>query len=144
MALFALKTPRILCWPCMGGLYGWWNCFNRSTFQYFGLTCLFHNFLVSHDESRIQSSKWIHDPISLISPLTVHRSKFFKTAFWMRKHLALTWKRTWFWSTSRRIENLDLGPLLPEEKQTTVKTTKRWKQDGKTKWQGTKALKGTQ
>ena len=72
-------------------------------------------------------------------------SQVFKTAFWMRKHLALTWKRTWIWSTSPRVRNLDLGPLLPSEKSTTVKTTRRWtNKDGKKKWQGTRALKGTQ
>ena len=83
------------------------------------------------------------DP-SLPHELIDHASKFFKTAFWMRKHLALTWKRTWFWSTSSRIQNLDLGPMLPKEKETTVQTTKRWKENGKTKWQGTKDLRGTQ
>ena len=53
-------------------------------------------------------------------------TKIFKASFWMRKHLALTWKRTWMWAT-------------------TVKTTNRTKgKDGKTKWQGNRNLKGTQ
>ena len=69
----------------------------------------------------------------------------FKIAFWMKKHLAMTWKRTWMWSTSPRVSQLDLGPLLPSEKVSTVQTTKRKKtKDGKVKWQGTKDLKGTQ
>ena len=55
------------------------------------------------------------------------RTQVFKCAFWMRKHLAMTWKRTWVWSTSKRIRELDLGPMTAEEKVTTVKTTKRWK-----------------
>jgi hypothetical protein len=63
----------------------------------------------------------------------------------MRKHLAATWKRTWLWSTSSRIRALDLGQLLPSERKTLVKTTIRKKgRDGKVKWQGSRALKGTQ
>jgi hypothetical protein len=42
------------------------------------------------------------------------------------------------------VEELDLGPLLPHERVTKVKTTKRWTENGKKKWQGTTALKGTQ
>ena len=72
-------------------------------------------------------------------------TKIFKASFWMRKHLALTWKRTWMWANSNRIEQLDLGPLSPSERVTTVETTKRTKgKDGKTKWQGNRNLKGTQ
>ena len=75
----------------------------------------------------------------------VDRSKVFKTSFWMRKHLAATWKRTWVWSTSERIRALDLGRLLPTERETKVKTTVRKRdKDGKMKWQGSRALKGTQ
>lgn len=59
--------------------------------------------------------------------------------------MALTWKRTWVWANSSWIRELDLGPLLPAERPTTVKTTKRKKTaDGKVKWQGTAQLKGTQ
>ncbi len=82
--------------------------------------------------------------LSGCSFLLLLESELYKCAFWMRKHMAMTWKRTWLWSTSWRIRDLDLGPLLPSERVTQVKTTKRWKKDGKTKWQGTKALKGTQ
>jgi hypothetical protein len=72
-------------------------------------------------------------------------AKMFRVAFWMRKHLAMTWKRTWVWSTSQSVEALDLGPLLPSEKKTSVQTTKRWVgKDGKKKWQGTDKLKATQ
>ena len=71
--------------------------------------------------------------------------KVFKVAFWMRKHLAMTWKRTWIWGTSNRIASLDLGPLLKSEKPMTVKTTIRKKnKHGEVKWQGSKALKDTQ
>ena len=74
-----------------------------------------------------------------------HGIPVFKTAFWMRKHLAPTWKRTWVWSTSSTVNKLDLGPLLPSEKVTQVKTTMRWRDEhGKQRWQGTKDLKGTQ
>ena len=49
------------------------------------------------------------------------------------------------WSTSKSVEDLDLGPLLPSEKKTDVQTTKRWVgKDGKKKWQGNDKLKGTQ
>ena len=69
----------------------------------------------------------------------------YKTAFWMRKHLAMTWKRTWVWSTSPRIASLDLGAMTPEERVTSVRTTKRWRtRDGDIKWQGTAELKATQ
>lgn len=71
-------------------------------------------------------------------------AEMYKTAFWMRKHLSFTWKRTWYWSTSPSIKNLDLGPMTASEKVTSVKTTKRWVADGKKKWQGTKDLKATQ
>lgn len=72
-------------------------------------------------------------------------TKFFKVAFWMRKHLAETWKRTWLWSTSSRVGALDLGTLQPAERATMVKTTIRKKdRDGNVKWQGSKDLKSTQ
>lgn len=72
-------------------------------------------------------------------------AEFFKVAFWMRKHMAITWKRTWVWGTSKVIGDLDLGPLHPSERPTVVKTTKRWVgKDGKRRWQGTKSLKTTQ
>lgn len=72
-------------------------------------------------------------------------TKMFKIAFWMKKHLSMTWKRTWFWSTSKRISSLDLGQLLPSERTSSVKTTKQTiGKNGKRQWQGTKALKGTQ
>ena len=71
-------------------------------------------------------------------------TKFFKCAFWMRKHLSLTWKRTWVWATSERICALDLGSLEPSERATTVKTTIRKKDSsGRVKWQGSENLKGT-
>ena len=63
----------------------------------------------------------------------------------MRKHLSKTLKRTWIWSTSHRIAKLDLGPLLPSEQVTKVKTTIRKKdKNGQVKWQGSKDLKATQ
>ena len=72
-------------------------------------------------------------------------SKMFKVAFWMKKHLSLTWKRTWMWSQSRLIEELDLGALSPSEKTCEVRTAKTWVDSkGKKRWQGTRELKGTQ
>lgn len=69
----------------------------------------------------------------------------FKVAFWMKKHLSLTWKRTWMWSPSRLIEELDLGALSPSEKTCEVRTAKTWVDSkGKKRWQGTRELKGTQ
>ena len=63
----------------------------------------------------------------------------------MRKHLSKTLKRTWIWSTSNRIAKLDLGPLLPWERVTKVKTTIRKKdKNGQVKWLGSKDLKATQ
>ena len=63
----------------------------------------------------------------------------------MRKHLSKTLKRTWIWATSNRIATLDLGPLLPSERVTKVKTTIRKKnKNGEVKWQGSKDLKATQ
>lgn len=70
----------------------------------------------------------------------------FKVSFWMRKHAALTWKRTWVWCTSDIIQRLDLGPLNTEERVCQVKTTKQWvcPKTGKKKFQGNRNLKGTQ
>ena len=51
------------------------------------------------------------------------------------------------WATSSRIRALDLGPLEPSERATTVKTTIRKKDANgrvKVKWQGSENLKGTQ
>ena len=82
---------------------------------------------------------------NLKATFVVDRSKVFKTSFWMRKHLAATLKRNWVWSKSKRIQALDLGQLLPTERKTTVKTTVRKRdKDGNMKWQGSRALKGTQ
>ena len=70
----------------------------------------------------------------------------YKVSFWMKKHKALTWKRTWIWSTSPIIQRLDLGCLTAEERPTTVKTTTSWTdpKTGKKKFQGNRHLKGTQ
>ena len=77
--------------------------------------------------------------------ISVIIAKFFKVSFWMRKHLAMTWKRTWMWGTSGHIQDLDRGPLHASERPVEVKTTKRWVgKDGKQKWHGTKSLKQTQ
>lgn len=84
----------------------------------------------------------VHAPMSAFMFV---RAKMYKTAFWMKKHGGMTWKRTWMWGSSPHIECLDLGPLLPAEKPTEVRTTKTWiDKDGKKRWQGTDQLKGTQ
>ena len=75
----------------------------------------------------------------------VCRAEVYKVAFWMRKHHAMTFKRTWIWSLSTRISNLDLGRMSPQERVTHVRTAKHYKdKNGKWKWKGTKALKETQ
>lgn len=73
-------------------------------------------------------------------------AEVFKVSFWMRKHKALTWKRTWIWSTSSLISKLDLGPLLAHEKPCDVKTTKQWidPKTGRKRFQGTRNLRSTQ
>ena len=77
--------------------------------------------------------------------LLLGHTKIFKVAFWMRKHLSMTLKRTWVWSTSQRVAKLDLGALSPRERVTKVKTTIRKRnKDGEMKWQGSKDLKSTQ
>ncbi|CAK9090383.1 Uncharacterized protein SCF082_LOCUS42631 [Durusdinium trenchii] len=80
----------------------------------------------------------------LVELLSGQNISMYKIQFWMRKHLALTWKRTWVWSSSRRIRALDLGPMTASERSCSVQTTKRYKKEGKQKWHGTKALKQTQ
>lgn len=69
-----------------------------------------------------------------------------KISFWMRKHAAMTWKRTWVWSTSDIVKYLDLGPLTEQERVCDVKTTRTWTdpRTGKKKFQGNRNLKGTQ
>ena len=64
----------------------------------------------------------------------------------MRKHGSLSWKRTWFWSNSRLIQRLDLGPMTSVEKVSQLKTTKQWVDPvtGKKRFQGNKFLKDTQ
>ena len=130
----------------MKGLRGWWPFFNLTVLQYFGFRKSYNiwfyqlRFMIS-----LLLDQW-SNPTSFMVFLfhLLLESEMYKTSFWMRKHMSMTWKRTWLWSTSWRVRDLDLGPLLPSEKVTLVKTTKRWKKDGKTKWQGTGALKGTQ
>ncbi|CAK9102213.1 unnamed protein product [Durusdinium trenchii] len=88
----------------------------------------------------------LHDRyVWLVQLLLSFQIYMYKTAFWMKKHGGMTWKRTWMWGSSPHIECLDLGPLLPAEKPTEVRTTKTWiDKDGKKRWQGTDQLKGTQ
>ena len=84
-------------------------------------------------------------PVYDLNPGCYLLAKMWKVAFWMKKHGAPTWKRTWVWGSSRSIAALDLGPLLPSERKSEVKTTKTWVgKDGKKKWQGSENLKATQ
>ena len=72
-------------------------------------------------------------------------NEVYKVAFWMRKHKAMTWKRTWVWSTSPSIAELDLGPMLPHERVCDVQTTVQWKDgSGRKRFQGNANLKTTQ
>ena len=68
----------------------------------------------------------------------------FKASFWMRKHGSPTWKRTWVWSTSSIVGDLDLGAMTEEERATEVETTKRYSKDGRQHWTGNSNLKETQ
>ena len=93
---------------------------------------------------KLLSRAGIPEPWTLES---VHETtKFYKTSFFMKKHMSLTWKPTWLWSTSSRIRELDLGPLTAEERRKSeVETTVRYVgKDGKRRFKGTAALKGTQ
>lgn len=63
----------------------------------------------------------------------------------MRKYGALSWKRTWLWSCSRRIEALDKGPMSREEKLSAKPTTTRYQdKSGKTRFKGNSGLKPSQ
>ena len=63
----------------------------------------------------------------------------------MRKHGGMTWKRTWMWGTTPRLQELDLGPLTPAEREGCVSTTTiRVDRDGRKRWRGNDHLKGTQ
>ena len=63
----------------------------------------------------------------------------------MRKFKAMTWKRTWLWSSSPHIEKLNLGPMTPEERVCEIKTTtSSVDKEGKKRFSGNKNLKGTQ
>lgn len=73
------------------------------------------------------------------------RSETYKIAFWMRKYGAMSFKRTWIWSCSKRIQELDLGPLTPDEKKGCVQTTNRYvDKSGRTRFQGNAHLKRSQ
>ena len=72
-------------------------------------------------------------------------TKTYKVAFWMRKWGALSFKRTWVWSSSSAIKSLDLGPLTKAEKKNTVATTdKYYDSKGKLRFKGNARLKATQ
>lgn len=63
----------------------------------------------------------------------------------MRKYSSLTWKRTWVWSNTKHISCLDLGPLTPDEKQSSSQTTTRYRDKrGKTRFKGNTLLKSSQ
>ena len=73
------------------------------------------------------------------------RCKVYKCAFWMRKYSSISWKRTWVWSITRRIEALDLGPLTKEEKQDSETTTTSYRDaNGRKRFKGNPNLKKSQ
>ena len=80
------------------------------------------------------------------SPFSQSRpSKTYKIGFWMRKYASMSWKRTWVWSSSSRIHELDLGPLTTDEKNESKTLTTRYRDSkGKVKFQGNSSLKGSQ
>ena len=72
-------------------------------------------------------------------------TKTYKTSFWMRKYGALSFKRTWVWSSSKRIASLDQGPLSEAEKKGCVQTTSKYRDKaGKLRFQGDSNLKRSQ
>lgn len=80
------------------------------------------------------------------SPFSQPRpSKTYKIGFWMRKYASMSWKRTWVWSSSNRIHELDLGPLTTDEKNKSKTLTTRYRDSkGKVKFQGNSSLKRSQ
>ena len=72
-------------------------------------------------------------------------SETYKVAFWMRKFAAMSWKRTWVWSVSRKISCLDLGKLTRQEKAGCQRTTTRYRDaKGKLRFKGNSNLKKSQ
>lgn len=69
----------------------------------------------------------------------------FKIGFWMRKYNSISWKRTWVWSLSRHISDLDLGPLTAEERAESVATTEKYQDSkGRKRYKGNVNLKRSQ
>jgi hypothetical protein len=68
----------------------------------------------------------------------------YRTAFWMRKYGSVSFKRTHIWSTSEASHLLDLGALTSKDRKNTHTTTTTWVKNGRTKFTGNTALKGTQ
>ena len=71
--------------------------------------------------------------------------KTYKIGFWMRKYGSMSWKRTWVWSSSNRIHELDLGPLTTDEKKKSKTLTTRYRDSkGLVKFKGSSSLKPSQ
>ena len=72
-------------------------------------------------------------------------TKMFRQALWMGLFKHQTPKRTLLWSTSRAIGLFNLGTLTKHNYRSLVSTTKRYRdKQGKVRYQGSDALKGTQ
>lgn len=72
-------------------------------------------------------------------------TKTYKIAFWMRKFGSMSFKRTWVWSCSKRICELDMGCLTPSEKNGSLQTTTRYvDKSGKRRFKGNALLKRSQ
>ena len=72
-------------------------------------------------------------------------TKTYKVAFWMRKFGSMSFKRTWVWSSSKRICELDMGCLTPSEKKGSLQTTTRYvDRSGKRRFKGNALLKRSQ
>lgn len=88
-----------------------------------------------------------HHPryVWMVEQLLLFGLPTYKIGFWMRKYASMSWKRTWVWSSSSRIHELDLGPLTTAEKNESKTLTTRYRDSkGKVKFQGNSSLKGSQ
>ena len=100
--------------------------------------------------SLVVGPKWLVAPPRYISFCSILEgilwpTKTYKIAFWMRKFGSMSFKRTWVWSCSKRICELDMGCLTPSEKNGSLQTTTRYvDKSGKRRFKGNALLKRSQ
>ena len=87
-----------------------------------------------------------HLQVGLTLLVSSAASGLYRQAFWMKHWGHMCLKRTVIWSTSSKIQKLDLGPIQKGKHKSLVKTAEKYKDKaGKDRYKGTgKALKGTQ